>query len=118
MVTTKEILDKYQRKIESEINLETNDSKEYTKFKQEMIKTPSEYERWVQSLGNIVSIKLSQKDNISLQNSIDEANLDITPGQAASLSIISSLIIFFIALSISAASYFITGDPQILLVFL
>ena len=63
--TTEEILNKYARKIESEMGSDIpkreNYSQEYKQFKQNMLPDISRYKRWTDSLGNAIKIKLSQK---------------------------------------------------------
>ena len=60
MPTTKEILEKYSRKLESQITTDyEDDSKEYIKFRQEMIPELSRYERWAKSLGNVIKIRVA-----------------------------------------------------------
>ena len=61
-----EILRKYGRKLESQIEQAPTESysKEYLTFKKEMAPEISRYERWCQSLGNLVKISLSPKDEV------------------------------------------------------
>ena len=59
MPTTREILAKYSRKLESEIESSPEqESSEYTKFKQEMIPEITKYERWCQSLGKVIKLNI------------------------------------------------------------
>ena len=58
---TEDILKKYSRKIEQQIgDFDLNEqeregaSREYMQFKQEMMPSLSRYEKWSQSLGNII----------------------------------------------------------------
>ena len=67
--STKDIIEKYSRKLESEISSDFSSqtqaqaySKEYSQFKSDMIPELSRYEKWAQSLGNIIKISVSQKD--------------------------------------------------------
>ena len=119
---TKEILDKYSKKLESSVQSfpeqQSDYSKEYVQFKEDMTHTPSRYERWAQTLGNIVSLKISEKDKAKVKNHLRTAHVDVTPSQALTLSIMSMLAIFFATLLIAAAIYFINGTIPILFIFL
>ena len=126
MPTTKEILEKYTRKLESDVNAysdsQTNISQEYIKFKQEMIPELSRYERLAKSLGNIIKIKISQKDREKVQKYLDIAGLDVSASESLTLSIISMLGIFFISILTTVALYLILKPDKlgnlILFVFL
>ncbi|MEK6894620.1 MAG: hypothetical protein AABX10_04105 [Nanoarchaeota archaeon] len=68
MVTTDEILKKYQAKIQSEIETDnqgqnTAYSGDYERFKQDMLPDLSRYKRWADSLGRVIKIKVSDKEN-------------------------------------------------------
>lgn len=123
MPTTKEILKKYSKKLESEIgSYEERDSeslsREYTSFKNEMVAEVSPYERWAKSLGNLVALKIAEKDRVKIQTQLDEAHLDITASQALMLSVISMLLVFFGTILIAVAIYLINGTTQLLFGFL
>ena len=64
-----EILKKHSAKIEGQIqttNVENvNFSREYMKFKSEMAPDLSRYERWCRSLGSVIKLKVSEKDENS-----------------------------------------------------
>ncbi len=127
MPSTKEILDKYSKKLESQIDTTENPSsetpsEEYIKFRKEMMPELSRYERWAKSLGNIIKIKIAEKDRKKLQSSLDAARLDVTPSEAATLALISMLGIFFLTI-LTAVSLYLIILPEsmanlILLVFL
>jgi hypothetical protein len=119
--STKEILEKYSSKLESEINSSVNSahtSLEYQKFKQEMSPELSRYERWAKSLGNIIKIKISQKDRKKVQDHLITAHLDVTPEQALTLSVISMLSIFFLTIIITTAHFLIIPNAQFQTLFL
>ena len=121
--TTEEILQKYGKKLEAEIGVEpapvTKEfSVEYTEFKKEMVPEISRYERWAKSLGNIITLKIAEKDRIKVQRSIDIAHLDITPSQAVTLSLMSGVAVFIATLLIAVAIYMINNSIQLLFVFL
>src|SRR3989344_1581140 len=123
--STKDIIEKYSRKLESEISSDFSSqtqaqaySQEYSQFKSDMIPELSRYEKWAQSLGNIIKISVSQKDKQKIQSYLDTARLDVSPSQALTLSIVSFLLIFFLTLLISVSVYLINGTIQILFTFL
>ncbi len=112
MPDTKEILKKYSKKLESEIDpedysLPKNFSQEYSEFKQEMIPELSRYERWAKSLGNIVKIKIAEKDRKEIQKNLDIAKLDVNSSEAATLALISMLGVFFFTILTAVSIYLI-----------
>ena len=111
MVSTEEILNKYKRKIESEVESSnfSESSSDYQQFRQEMIPEISSYEKWAKSLGNLITLKLAEKDRIKLEKELNSAHIDVTPSQAITLSVISMFVVFLIVVSLSVAAYFITG---------
>ncbi len=110
MVSTKEILEKYSKKLESQIAAEPSQSysAEYIRFKGEMVPEISRYERWAKSLGNIVTIKVSKKDEPKIQKNLRAAHLDVTPSQVVTLSTLSMLAIFFGTILTATAIYLIS----------
>ncbi|MDO8508884.1 MAG: hypothetical protein Q7S27_04335 [Nanoarchaeota archaeon] len=115
MPSTKEILDKYSKKLETQVNSspgdsEKNYSEEYSTFKKEMIPELSRYERFAKSLGNIIKIKIAEKDRKKIQPFLDTARLDVSSSEVISLSFISMLGIFFLSMLISLAIYFYTDS--------
>src|SRR3989344_6661371 len=119
--STKEILDKYSRKLESQLNVEESEesySGEYSRFKEEMIPELGRYERWAQSLGNVIKIKVAEKDRERIQGYLDIAKLDVSAGQALTLALMSMLAVFFATILIAVGIYLINGSLQILFVFL
>ena len=118
--STKDILKKYERKIESQIGSHNSSSysRDYIQFKQDMLPEISRYKAWAQALGNIVKIKISIKDKNKIQRYLDIAHLDVTPSQAITLSIFSMLIFFFGTLLLAAAIFLINGTLQLLFIFL
>lgn len=111
-ISTKEILEKYSKKLESQIGTEktASYSKEYAQFKLEMVPEITGYERWAKSLGNIVSIKVAEKDRLKIQRQIDIAHLDVTPAQTLTLGVLATLAVFFGTLILSLAAYLIKPD--------
>ena len=112
MVTSEEILKKYSKKLESQISTESSieRSSEYAEFKQEMIHEPTSYERWAKSLGNLITIKIAEKDRTRIQRHLNVAHTDVTPSQALTLAVISMLVVFFGTILLSVATYLISPD--------
>src|SRR3989344_6797559 len=114
MAEIDEIYKKYSGKIEQELNLDDatiqDVSRDYLEFKKEMMPDISRYERWCQSLGNIIKIKLAVKDNDNIQRKLNIAHLDINSGQTMSLALISSLLVFLLGLALTAGIYFVINE--------
>lgn len=120
MVTTDEILKKYQAKIESEISQDSREvtySKDYTQFKQDMLPSISKYKRWADTLGRIIKIKLSDKDSVKIQRFLNIAHLEVTPSQSAGLAITAMLLTLFLTITI-ALTVTLLGSFPIMLTFL
>jgi Flp pilus assembly protein TadB len=103
MVDVKDILNKYGRKIEGEIetssvNAGDSYSSEYQTFKEEMAPELTRYEKWCSSLGNIIKFKPSEKDRARVQRDIEIAHLNVSPEQALTLSLVSLFLVFFFAI--------------------
>jgi len=114
MVSSKEILEKYSRKLESQISTErtTDYSQEYAKFKEEMIPEITSYEKWAKSLGSILKIKVAEKDRVRIQRQLDIAHMDVNPSQALTLSALSMLAVFMGTILLAVAIYLITQPEE------
>ena len=103
MPTTDEILKKYSKKIESEINSENsnykNYSRDYLQFKEDMLPDLSRYKKLSDSLGKLIKIKLSQKEESKIQHQLDISHLDIKAPQSAGLALVAMLLTLFIVLT-------------------
>ncbi len=101
----KDILKKYSGKIQSQIKtseLPKGDySKEYVKFKEELAPELTKFEKWCQSLGSIIKLKASQKDEEKIKKNLEIAHLDVEPAQALTLSVMSFMTVFILAVLIS-----------------
>ena len=108
-----DILKKYGSKIEGNIQtlnpIKQNYSREYVKFKQEMVPEITRYERWCKSLGSLIKLNVSKKDEEKIRRHLEIAHLDVEPWQALTLSVLAFLSIFFIGLIISLAVVLIKG---------
>ena len=109
-----DILRKYGSKIEGQITTSNikkgNYSREYLKFKQEMEPELTRYEKWVKSLGTLVKLNVSKKDEERIKRQIEIAHLNIEPWQALTLSVMSFLAVFLIGVFISIAIVLINGS--------
>ena len=117
-----DILKKYGKKIESEIREEEIDTKnfsrEFLQFKKDLMPALSRYESWCNSLGNILRISISKKDEEKIQRQISIAHLNINSSQALTLAILAFIITFFTGLLISLAIYLINNSFSFLFLFL
>lgn len=121
----KDILERYSRKLGGEIRSDEGIiaigqgvSREYSQFKEDMLPSLNRYEKLCQGIGNIIKIKIAQKDESRIQQQIDAAHLDVSPSQAIGLAIISILLTFFAGVLITLGLYlspFVTGFPFLLL---
>jgi len=122
MPSTKDILRKYGKKIESKISSSSSrtrkTSKEYLQFRQEMMPEISRYKRWAETLGNLVKIKIAPKEKEKIQKYLDMAHVEVTPSQALTLSVFALSIVFFASLLITVSIFLINGSFQLLLLFL
>ena len=117
MVDVKDILRKHSARIEAQIGGGSNTlaenkgdySQSYIKFKQEMAPNLSRYEKWCKSLGSLVKIKVSKKDENKIKRDLEIAHLDVEPGQALTLSIMVFVSVFVFSLLISLAVVLING---------
>lgn len=108
--STSDILEKYSKKLESRLGeppKKQDYSREYKQFREEMIPQLTKYERWANSLGNLIRINISKKDKVKIGSYLRKAHLSVTPEQATTLSILSMLGIFFATILISVAVFLI-----------
>lgn len=108
------ILRKYGSKIESQLktpfgNRTSDYSQAYLKFKEEMSPEVSRYERWAKSLGNIIKLKVSEKDSLKIKKFLNISHLDLEPWQPLTLSVMAFLGTLFLGVLISLAIFLIRG---------
>jgi len=110
--STRDIMNKYTGILESEFDYHPSDvsSKNYSEFKKEMIPSLSSYEKWAKSLGNLINIKIAEKDRAKIQGFLTTAYLDVTASQALTLAIMSLLGIFFATIFIAVGVYLINPE--------
>lgn len=107
-----EILKKHAARIEQSIKTtpdieKVNFSQSYAKFKGEMAPELTRYEKWCKSLGSIVKLKISSKDQAKVQRELEIAHLDLEPWQPITLAIISffSILVFGLLISVIIALF-------------
>ncbi len=109
----KDILEKYGAKIEGKINSSASEAKNYTSayshFKKEISPELSKYEKWCNSLGKIIKLKVAEKDAVKVKKYLDIAHINVEPWQALGLGVIAFLSVFFLGLVFSIAGLLITG---------
>ncbi len=113
-----EVLAKYSRKIQSEMNSsESVDlnaeviSKDYSRFKEDMMPELSRYEGWARGLGGIVRMKISSKDDVNIRKQLDIAHLSVSPSEVVGLALMSFLGVFFLGTLLCIAIWFFNGGP-------
>ena len=114
MVDVEDIFRKYGAKIEGQIETSAtknvNYSKEYATFRKEMVTDFNRYEKWAHSLGKIIKLKPSAKDEFNVKEELEIAHLDVEPWQALGLAVFSFLAVFFIGILISVAVILISSE--------
>lgn len=76
-----EILKKHAARIEERIKTDAiqnvNFSQNYEKFRSEMAPELSRYEKWCQTLGNIIKLNVAKKDEDKIRRSLEIAHLNL-----------------------------------------
>ncbi len=115
----KKILDKYNYRLDKEIQTETYKedkfSSEYQEFRKEnLTKASTSYEKLCNLAESIIKIKV--KDEVKLQEAINTIHLNITPKGAASFAVLVSGLLILICLLFIGVSFLSTGlNPGVLL---
>lgn len=91
----------------------SNFSSSYVKFKEEMAPELTRYERWCRSLGNVIKIKVSEKDKKRVAGNLGIAHLDVLPEQALTLSVVSFMSVIFLGLIVSVAIAMIKASQSV-----
>ncbi len=123
MAEVDDIFQKYSKRIEQQIQsdsfgAERDTSLDYMQFKREMAPELSRYEKWCKSLGTIIKLKVSLKDEIKIQKQLNVAHLDVTPSQTLTLAVVSLLLSFFAGMLLSFGIFLLTGSFPVLFLFL
>ena len=117
-----EILKKHAARIEQSIKTEAvqdvNFSQSYTKFREEMSPELSKYERWCHTLGNIIKLKVSKKDEDKIRRYLEIAHLNLEPWQPITLSVVAFISVFIIGLLVSVSISLFRGGLENFPVFL
>lgn len=112
--SAKDILRKYGNKIDSKFGGDrlsaSQYSKDYVRFKQEMVPELTRYERWCHSLGNIIKLNISEKDKVRVAKHLRIAHLEVEPWQALTLSVVAFSLVFLIGLIVSVGVVLIQGS--------
>ena len=108
--TVDEVLQKYGAKIEGKINTNQEYSKSYQTFKGEISNEYTRYEKLCISLGNIIKMKPSAKDEAKAKKYLDIAHSNIEPWQAVNLSVMSFVMIFLLGLFFSVGIALVKGS--------
>ena len=104
--TVDEIIKKHSAKIEQSIKSDSsfekiNYSQTYVTFKNEMASELTTYERWCKSIGNIIKLKVAQKDEDKIKTSLEIAHLDLEPWQPITLAVVVFMGVFILGFLIS-----------------
>jgi len=109
-----DILRKHSAKIENEMNTNEmkniNFSQEYIKFKNEMAPDLTRFEKWCRILGNVIKLKVAEKDEKRIRENLEVAHLDVEPWQALTLSVMVFAGVFVIGLLVSFSVALIKGS--------
>jgi Flp pilus assembly protein TadB len=104
--TVDDILKRHAARIEQSIRTsdagKINLSQSYVKFREEMAPELTRYERLCQTLGNIIKLKVSKKDEEKVRRALEIAHLDLEPWQTVTLGIMTFIGIFFLGVLLSA----------------
>jgi len=111
-----EILKRHAARIEQSIKTESvqnvDFSQSYTKFREEMAPELSRYERWCHTLGSIIKLKVSKKDEEKIRRHLEIAHLNLEPWQPINLSVMVFVSVFIIGLLISVAVALFKGGLE------
>ena len=120
-----DIYKEYGRKIDQSVDTSNEPSlsrgefsKEYRRFKKEMMPKLSRYESLCRSLGSIIKLKIAEEDRDKIQKELDRTHLDVTPSQSVTLAIIASLLSFFMGVLFTVAIYLLSGSFPFIFLFL
>ncbi len=119
-VDLKDILRKYEKELTGSIERASSEnySREYNKFKEEIYHESSFYEKNAKKVGKIFRVKLKKEEELKLNREIRDANLSITPNDAASFSLFSLFFSLFTSILISAIIFILGSFPYLLFILL
>jgi len=113
----RKILEKAEKKLGQRINLDEPEhfvgdtfSMEYEVFRQNNLeKSVSKYEKFCGIAEKIIKVKVKDKESEKLDNAIDTAHLDITPGGANSFAAVFTFLVVLFGLTLGVLMYYFTG---------
>lgn len=117
---TEDILKKYKKKLESEIDVENYQdddsfSREYEIFRKELISfNLTLYEKLCQISESIIKIRPNEKDQALLEDVIEHSHLKITTSGAASFATIVSLLIILFGIGYGVLGFVFGNNPLFL----
>jgi len=120
MADVKDIMRKYEAKLEKEIKapFAADISKEYLKFKEEIAPQLGVYERLSKGIGKLIKIGIKEADKQRISKSLEISHLEIKPEDAAAFSIFSFIAVILLTVIIFAALYLVGISINNLLIFL
>lgn len=109
-VDVSDVLQKYSSRLAQQV--ETSQapedySRDYQQFLRDRDPALSRYERWCRSLGSVIKVTPSKKDEAAIARSLAIAHLDVQPWQALTLALMSFLSVFLFGLFSSIAYTFL-----------
>ncbi len=116
-----DVLREYGSKIENSMggsSTEKDYSKAYLEFKEEAISEVTRYERWCRSLGNIIKLKISKKDEDEIREHLEIAHVDVEPWQAMGLGVMAFASVFLLGILLSFSVVLIKGFEAFSFLFL
>ena len=111
--SAEDLMQKYGARLEKEakgFDSGGSYSRAYTNFRDSMTPVLSTYEKWCKSLGNLVKIKPSQKDQEKIQKQIDLAHLNVSVSEVISLAFMAFFSIFFLGMLSLTGYWFLFTD--------
>jgi hypothetical protein len=100
-----------QRQLRKELGGQPTQSREFQQFKQDLVPAShSIYEKACRWCGNLVQLNAGSKET-ELKGYLEEAHLDVGPGDALALALLAPFGVFFIAIILTVLlPFLITGD--------
>jgi len=125
MVSTEDILKKYGAKIDSQIKSSGGGdisvrkfSQSYEKFRAGMMPEFSRYERWCKSMGNLLKIKVGEKDQAKISRDIEIAHLNVTPSEVVVFAVMLLFLSLFGGVLFFVGIWLLTGAFSMMFLFL
>ncbi len=109
----KDLLKKFEAKVAKELREDVSEapaeySREYRKFRQETLAGLSKYKRACKSIGRIIKLRISKKDEERTRKALERAHLDVEPEEASGLAIFALIATIILASLISFAIFMLT----------